>query len=536
MTFKVKLNFKERIGIVADISNLLADHKFNIISMDVIRTTIQAHVYMEIENRETPLEKEEILGFLGGIPGLKEIRCIDILPQEERTNRFRVVLDNMRDGVISIDREGCITTINKVACQVFNCRVNDMLGKAIQQLDLPEYAILQSLEGLTLDNVKQNIITPAGRRYQYISTCKPIRDSSDRIVGAVEIAKDMQEIKKLAQTLSEPGLTTFSDIIGDHPTIKEAIGFAQKIAATDVTIAIQGASGTGKELFARAIHTASNCQGPYIPINCAALPEHLLESELFGYLGGSFTGGKRKGKKGLFEKASQGTVFLDEIAEMPLGSQAKLLRLLQEKAVRPIGGDTEIPIHTRIITATNKNLVKLVEKNVFREDLYYRINVLPIHIPPLRQRITDIPILAEHFLFQLLIKLKKKMALLTPGALEKLAHHDWPGNVRELKNVIERAAFLSNGNTINEDNILFSHEMNHAVEQGALASSREKPIRPIREQVGELEKDIVQDTLKRLGTVRKAALALGISHPALLKKMKKYNIKLMQKVTTGNLS
>jgi len=529
----MKLIFKERIGVVADISTLLAGHKFNIISMDVIRTPREARVFMEIENRETPLKKKEILDFLGGIAGLKEIDFIDILPQEERTNRFRVVLDNMRDGVISIDRKGCITTINEAACQVFNCMADNMLGKSIHQLDLPEYAILQSLEGATLDNVKQNIITPRGRRYQYISTCKPIRDSSGRIAGAVEIAKDMREIKKLAQTLSEPGQTTFSDIIGDHPTIKEAIAFAQKIATSDVTVTIQGASGTGKELFAQAIHTASNCQGHYIPINCAALPEHLLESELFGYLEGSFTGGKKKGKTGLFEKASQGTVFLDEIAEMPLGSQAKLLRLLQEKAVRPIGGAKEIPINTRIITATNKNLVELVEKNAFREDLYYRINVLPIHIPPLRQRVSDIPILAEHFLFQLLIKLKKKMAMITPGALEKLILHDWPGNVRELKNVIERSAFLSTGDIIDKDSILFSHEMNQPGDR-PLVRVNGQPIRPIREQVADLEKKIVTQALEKMGTVRKAALVLGISHPALLKKMKKYEIVFIKKVTSGN--
>lgn len=533
MTFKLKLNFKERIGIVADISTLLARHKFNIISMDVVRNSVEAHVFMEIENREKPLAKKEILSFLGGIHHLKDIRFIDILPQEERANRFRVVLDNMRDGVISIDREGRITTINEVACRVFNCRAETVLEKSIQQLNLPDYAILRSLGGATLHNVKQNIITPDGRRYHYITTCKPIRDAADNIIGAVEIAKDMQEIKELAQTLSEPVNITFSDIIGDHPTIQEAVAFAQKIAATDVTVAIQGASGTGKELFAHAIHSAAGRPGPYIPINCAALPEQLLESELFGYTRGSFTGGRREGKQGLFEKASEGTVFLDEIAEMPLGSQAKLLRLLQEKAVRPIGGSTEIPINTRIITATNKNLVKLVEKKTFREDLYYRINVLPIHIPPLRQRISDIPILAEHFLFQLLFKLKKKIPALSPAALDKLRRHDWPGNVRELKNVIERAAFLCSEKSIDVDNILFSHELNQSgVPSTALFSSA--PLRPIKKQVADLETKLIRHALEELRTVRKAAGVLGISHPALLKKMKKYDIVISQKVTSGN--
>ena len=535
MSFKLQLRFKERIGIVADISTLLARRKLNIISMDVIRDEEQAHVFMEIENRHKPLSRAEIRHFLEGIENLEKIRFIDILPQEERANRFRVVLDNIRDGVISIDRKGRITTINEVACKVFGCRAENVLEKSIRKLNLPEYAILQSLEGTTLDNVKQDFITPDGRRYHYITTCKPIRDTLGNIIGAVEIAKDMQEVRKLAQTLSDNGHITFSDIIGNHPTIREAVAFAQKIAATDVTVAIQGASGTGKELFAHAIHSAAGCPGPFIPINCAALPEQLLESELFGYMGGSFTGGLREGKKGLFEKAAQGTVFLDEIAEMPLGSQAKLLRLLQEKAVRPIGGSTEIPINTRIITATNKNLTQQVAQKSFRKDLYYRINVLPIHIPPLKQRVSDIPVLVDHFLFKLLFKLKKKIPALTPAALDKLCRHQWPGNVRELKNVIERAAFLSNNTTIDVEHILFSHELNQpGGVTGAMLSAGS--LRPIREQVGELETQVIHQALEQLGSVRKAAQVLGISHPALLKKMKKYTIGFNKKVTTGNQS
>lgn len=532
-TYKMKLIFKERMGVVADISSILARNHFNIICMDVIRDAVEAQVFMEIENREKPLEKEETLELLGTIPGLKTIGYIDVLPQEERTNRFRVVLDNMRDGVVSIDRKEHITTINQVACRMFNCRAQDVLEKSIQHLPQLEHALVRALEGEILDNVKQHLITPTGRRYEYLTTCRPIRDSGGTIVGAVQIARDLQEVKKLARSLSESGQTTFSDIIGAHPAIGEAIAFSQKVAATDVTIAIQGASGTGKELFARAIHTAGNRPGPYIPINCAALPEDLLESELFGYVSGSFTGGRKEGKKGLFEKAAQGTVFLDEIAEMPLGSQAKLLRLLQERAVRPIGGSREIPIHTRIITATNKNLIDLVRSGRFREDLYYRINVLPLHIPPLSQRTSDIPLLVDHFLFQLLIRLKKKTPVLSSAAMDKLKGHDWPGNVRELKNVIERAAFLCREDTIDVDCILFSHEMGHPSRRQRGGALSGEGSRPIREQVAELEKRVILEALEQKGSVRRAAAVLAISHPALLQKMKKYDIRMVKKITSG---
>jgi transcriptional regulator of aroF, aroG, tyrA and aromatic amino acid transport len=212
------------------------------------------------------------------------------------------VLDNISDGVISIDRAGKVTTINKVASRVYMRKADEIIGKSIRSIDLPQYTILKSLDGQRLKNVKQNLITPKGR-YQYLSTCRPIRDSSGLVVGAVEIAKDMQEVKRMAQTFSEPSQISFSDIIGNDPTIKAAITFAQKIAQTDAPVSIRGTSGTGKELFARAIHTSSNRAGSFVPINCAALPDTLLESELFGYAGGAFTGGKKEGKPGLFEIA-----------------------------------------------------------------------------------------------------------------------------------------------------------------------------------------------------------------------------------------
>jgi PAS domain S-box-containing protein len=355
---------------------------------------------------------------LGKIPDLLEIRFLEILPQEMRENRFRVVLDNIGDGVISIDRDGKITTINRVARSVLNCDHDEMTGKDVKEFDLPDFDILECLSGKKYTNVQKNLITKKGR-FQYLATGRPIIDSSGTIVGAVEIDKDTREIKMLAQSISQPGRITFGDFIGDNSVIKEAISFALKIAKTDSVVSIRGESGTGKELFAQAIHTASGRKGPFVPVNCATLPEPLLESELFGYDPGAFTGARKEGKPGLFEIAGDGSIFLDEIGEMPLSVQAKILRVIQEKCVRRVGGSQEIPINTRIVTATNKNLERMVQEKQFREDLYYRINVLPIHVSPLRERIEDIPLLVEHYLFQLDSKLDKNAQSLTKEALTR---------------------------------------------------------------------------------------------------------------------
>jgi len=405
---KTELIFQDRVGVVADVSSRIAGRGLNILSMEVARKSSRAHVYLEAEKADTNSGRKEILETLGSISDLIEIRFIDTLPREERENRFRVVLDNISDGVVSIDKDGNITTINRVAREVLQCKEQTVVGRSVREVNLPDFSILECLQGKGFHRIKKNLIT-AGGRYQYIATGRPIRDSGGRVIGAVEIATDMQEIKRLARSISEPEEVGFSDIIGKTPPITAAIAFAERVASSDAIIAIRGSSGTGKELFARAIHAASGRKGAFVPINCAALTEQLLESELFGYVAGAFTGGRQEGKPGLFETAHNGTIFLDEIAEMAAGCQAKILRVIQEKRVRRIGGSREIPVDTRVITATNRSLEQLVEEKRFRQDLYYRINVLPIHIPPLSERMDDIPLLVEHFLFQLSSRLGKPL-------------------------------------------------------------------------------------------------------------------------------
>ncbi|MDJ0782229.1 MAG: sigma 54-interacting transcriptional regulator [Desulfosarcinaceae bacterium] len=519
-SYKIELVFTDRVGIVADVSVSFARHGLNIVSMEVVRQAERAHLYFEAEGELAIASLEDLFTILGDAAGLLEIRFIPTLPQEERENRFRVVLDNISDGVISIDTGGRITTINAVARKALGVGDREVIGRSVESLNLPDDSLRACLAGKSIQHARQDLVTDNGR-FQYVATFNPIVDGSGQVIGAVQIAKDVKEVRLLARSLAEPDQISFSDIIGQNEAIRHAITFAERIAPTASIVSLRGDSGTGKELFARAIHTASGRRGPFIAINCAALPEHLLESELFGYVGGAFTGSKREGKAGLFEHAKGGSVFLDEIAEMPLSAQAKILRLIQEKSVRRIGGSKEIPINARIITATNRNLESRVAGGKFRQDLYYRINVLPIHIPPLAARRDDIELLVAHFLFRMASHLDQPVHALTAAALQKLMGHDWPGNVRELKNVVERAAILSDGELIGVENILFSHEM-PARSIGGGPVDRSAPLKAL---VADYEKQLIKAALQRHSSIRQTARTLGLSHTALIKKVHRYKLR-----------
>ena len=527
MPVKLHLVFRDRVGIVADLSRRIADRMFNILAMEVDRVDDLAHVYVDCENRQA--QEVDLAQALGDIPGLLSFRPIDTLPQEEQARRLRVVLDNIADWVVAVDADGRVTSMNAVACAILGLEQDEIMGRDIRELGFSDLSILESLSGNECADVKKTLVTASGR-FQYFSTCRPIRDGDGRIIGAVEIAKDMREIRMLARSISEPAQIGFSDIVGQDQAINNLIAYAQLIAATDSIVCIRGASGTGKELFARAMHTASRRPGPFVPINCAALPEQLLESELFGYVGGAFTGGLREGKAGLFEVAGEGTVFLDEIGDMPLPSQAKLLRVVQDHCVRRIGGSREIPIRARIITATNRNLEKMVEDGAFRQDLYYRINVLPIHIPPLQERPGDIRLLAEHFLFILASRMGRPAKTVSPEGLAKLRAHHWPGNVRELKNVMDRAAILCPDEVIGERYVILSHELGDRIPGHTPPLSRAVPGQPLKEQLDALEKAVLEAALGRARSVRSAATALGLSHTALLNKIRKHGLRVTRPV------
>ncbi|MBE0427541.1 MAG: sigma-54-dependent Fis family transcriptional regulator [Nitrospirae bacterium] len=351
----------------------------------------------------------------------------------------------------------------------------------------------------------------AMRRGAYNYLTKPFepRELLFQVENAIENQRLTNEIKRLKGLIQEQ--YDFKNIVAKSKKMQKVLEQVARVAETDSTIFIYGESGTGKELIAKAIHLASDRkEKPFIPINCAAIPETLLESELFGYEKGSFTGAL-KSSKGLLVQAHEGTIFLDEIGDMPLSMQIKLLRFLQERQLYHIGGQNPIEVDVRVIVATNKNLSDMVKEARFREDLFYRIHVIPIHIPPLRERKEDIPLLAEHFLKTFNQQMKKEVNGLVPLAMQKLMLYDWPGNVRELENIIEYAVAMTKHNLITEDLIL-------------IAKSSEL-LKPLKESKDNFEKIYLINVLELTkGNVSKAAKLAGKYRADFYNLLKKYGI------------
>ncbi len=333
----------------------------------------------------------------------------------------------------------------------------------------------------------------------------------------------MEEVRRLIQTISRPSMISFDDIIGESKPLKETISIAKSISKTEASIMILGESGTGKELFARAIHLNSNrANGPFVAVNCSAVPETLLESEFFGYDKGAFTGANKTGKQGLFELATGGSIFLDEIGDLPTHLQAKILRAIQEKCIRRIGGEKEIPIDVRIISATHRNLSKMVIEKTFREDLYYRLNVIPVNIPPLRERKEDILLLVRHFIKVLRENEGKSNIKITDNAINELKKYSWPGNVRELQNVIERALIFAE-DTIDVEHLLINTKPTHNLIESLIQNEDDVNL-PVKLPVllEKIEYDYIIKAKEKFKSSREIAKALGISHTTVINRIKKY--------------
>lgn len=439
--------------------------------------------------------------------------------EEVSKERYQVnaIVNSTHDGVIAIDLEGNIKIANEHAKTILGIE-EDMKGRTITEF-IPQSDMIRVLEEGKVE--REDIATIGGQKV--IINRAPVI-FKDKIVGAVsnfQVITDIQKIElQLRKKLHQSGLEAkykLTDIIGETPEIVEAKELALKFAETESTVLITGESGTGKELFAQGIHAASHrYAGPFVAVNCAVLPENLLESELFGYDKGAFTGALKDGKPGLFELAHGGTLFLDEIGELPLRIQALLLRVLQERTVRRIGGERIIPVDVRIITATNRHLENDVEEKLFRSDLYYRLNVLSLELPPLRNRLSDIPLFVGSFLSEFNESMKHKIINIEEELIILFQKHDWPGNIRELRNAIERMAVLEEGTSLRLQGAKFLMDK--------INRNRDKDDSK-KSSIKNTEKELIIATLEKYGNNKTlASKSLGIDRTTLWRKIKDYHL------------
>jgi len=431
---------------------------------------------------------------------------------------YEKIFNSIGSGLVVTDENGVITIFNKLAEGITGISMDEAIGKKIQEV----------IPGIKIENVlktgkeEMNKKIKVGNNVVF-TNITPIY-TGNKIEGSVIVFYDFPQIEYLENELKRNRKLdkAFDIIIGNSGKLRDALTIASKAAETDSTVLIRGESGTGKELVAQAIHYASRRRDkPFIRVNCAAIPVTLLESELFGHERGAFTGAVTQ-KIGKFELADGGTVFLDEIGEIPPEIQVKLLRVIQEKEFERVGGIKTIKVDVRIIAATNKDLEKAIKEGTFREDLYYRLNVIPIMLPPLRERRGDIPLLVEHFIEKLNKKLNKNIKGITKKAMQALIHYDWPGNIRELENIIERCITLSEGEYIdyedlpqyirNEDTIVSENNVIYLDEHSELLTMEE------------YEYKIIKAALDRYKSFNKAAKVLGLTHKTVASKARKFGL------------
>ncbi len=440
------------------------------------------------------------------------------------------ILDSTQDAIFIDDRNGNTQWINKACEQLYEIRKEAILGKNINDLE-KEGIFSPSVAKLVFKNKEQATILHSNKSGKKIlTTGTPIFDKKGQIDKVISTSRDITELIYLKNQLEdiqnklgelrEQQLESIGNFIVKSGKMKEVAYLAKRLAQIDSTVLITGESGVGKGEIAKFIHMSGDRKDmPFVNVNCGAIPEALLESELFGYEHGAFTGSKRQGKIGLFQLAQHGTIFLDEIGEMPLNLQVKLLHVIQDKEIKMVGGIKSISIDVRIIAATNRDLMAMVREKKFREDLFYRLNVVPIHILPLRERTEDIIPLTRYFLE----KYNKKFGMekrIDPNTMALLIKYPWPGNVRELENIIERLMIIAGGDTILPQNLpeYFADQVNSSTEIAISA------MMSLKDATEELEKQILANAVKKYKTTREIAKALKVSQPTIVRKMGKYRM------------
>lgn len=448
-------------------------------------------------------------------------RCANVSNiEKENSLMFRGVVDHVFEGIIAVDKDNNIRTFNPAAARLLNRKASEVVGQPISRA-LPEgrlSAILSDNQPLT-----NEIVRMSGDNF--VLNCAPMSQDGQRL-GTLVTFQAAQSItnaeNRLRDRLRVNGHVAryrFNDILGDSYAIRMTIRQAQRFARVDSNILITGETGTGKELFAQSIHNESErATGPFVAVNCAAIPENLMESELFGYDGGAFTGANKTGKVGLFEAAHEGTIFLDEVSEIPITLQSRLLRVIQEHEVRRVGANRVIPINVRIICATNRDLSEMVSRGKFREDLYYRLKVLSIQLPPVCERDGDMVLLMQHYVSYYAQKFGKGHIQLTPEAVTRVSEYTWPGNIREIRNISEQLTVLCNSDRITGEDVVAALHLPSVGNVGFAIQTNGAP------SLSGLQKRQIMEVLARTPSKKEAAAILGISKTTLWRKCKELGL------------
>ena len=471
------------------------------------------------------------VGKILGILRQEHIRDYLYMQLEEYGITLKYIIGHIKEGICAVNDEGVVILWNSFMEERYGIKSDDIVGRPISDFledticervlrrrigisDVYSTYKKQDMYGL----VHANPIFFGGEFVGVVCTELDVTEARNL---SFELEKTNEKLKYLQDEVKNLSNGVFEGILGKSDKIEKAKAIAKQVAKTSSSIFIWGESGTGKEVFSRAIHEQSGRKGAFVPVNCSAIPAELFESEFFGYESGAFTGANKKGKSGIFELAKDGTVFLDEIADLPLNMQAKLLRVLQEKEVRRVGGEKTIKINPRIISATNKDLEKMVKEEKFREDLYYRLNVVEIKIPPLRERKEDIGILLHYFLDEMCRENGKLRMTLSKEAYKILENYRWKGNIRELKNTVENMVVLSDSSIIEKDAI-----PSYIVESAKNSTDDEDYPLDLTSAIEKLEiKNITKALEMSKGNKAKAAKILNIPRTTLYYKLDLYGIK-----------
>jgi transcriptional regulator of acetoin/glycerol metabolism len=439
-------------------------------------------------------------------------------------NKFSsAVFNSMSEGIISIDKFGKVIWINKAASKMFEIDRESAKEKDIKDVIGEQPTVEKMLSNHQPFNDEDISVYRNKERLYLNASARILLNKTGIADGYIIILRKMKAVKKMVNRMAgSEARFCFGDIIGENRYLKKVKDLGRRISKSDATVLIEGESGTGKEMMAQAIHNESlRRERVFLSINCAAIPQNLLESELFGYEGGSFTGARKKGRPGKFELASGGTLLLDEIGEMPLNMQASLLRVLQEKEINRIGGLEPIPIDVRILASTNKDLEEEVRKGNFRKDLFFRLNTVKIKMPVLSKRLDDIEKLVEHFIFILNQKSNQNIHAVENEVIDLLKEYDWPGNVRELQNVIERAVLLSEDGCIRVKHLPEEFKNNVEKEVNKI-DSNSLPLLKLKD----MEKIMLEHSIQETKTITEAAKILGVSRSTFYRKADKFNLKI----------